>query len=244
LSRYSRALGESMTAVAIAMTGDVETARTWCIRGRQAVQELGDETGAYASSIMHGYVELLAGDLVAADRVLADGERGLERLGEDGYRSQVLVYRADALQAMGRTDEAIAATERAEAIAVEDDFAALAGWRSARAQALADLGRVEEGEPLSREALGLLLETQSIDETAHGWSSLGYVLACAGRPKEALDAYREALERSELKGTVLSIARIRRTMAVLAGEDPGPTTVSPGPWGTTWPLDVLVSRSG
>jgi tetratricopeptide (TPR) repeat protein len=243
LSRYSRALGESMTAVAIAMTGDVETARTWCIRGRQAVQELGDETGAYASSIMHGYVELLAGDFAAAERVLADGERGLEILGEGGYRSAVLAYRADALQAMGRTREAIAATERLEAIAIEDDYQALAGWRSARARALTDLGRVEEAEPLSREAIDLLRETQSIDEIAHGWSSLGYVLACAGRDEESMAAYREALERSELKGTVLAIARIRRTMAVLAGEDPGAPTVSPGPWGTTWPLDVLAFRS-
>jgi tetratricopeptide (TPR) repeat protein len=244
MSRYGRAFGEAMTALAIAMTGDVDTARAWCIRGREAVRELGDETQTYASAIILGQIELLAGDFEAAERELAEGERGLERLGEDGFRSSVLVLRADALQALRRTDEAIAASERSEAIAVDDDYEALAGWRSARARAFADLGRFPEAEALSRQAIDLLLETQSIDEIARGWSSLAYVLACIGRGQEAMGAYREALERFELKGTVLSVARVERTMAVLRGEDPGRQTVRPGAWGTSWPIDPVTSMGG
>jgi hypothetical protein len=237
LSRYARALGESMTAVALAMTGDIDTARTWCARGREAVRELGDETGTHASSIMHGWIELLAGDFLAADRIVTAGERGLELLGEDGYRSSVLVYVADARQAMGRPDEAIDATERSEAITVEDDLETSAGWRLARARSLADLGRFEEAERWAREGAGMVAETDVAESTmAQGWSGLGYVLACGGRHREAHEAYQRALERHELKGTVLSIARLRRTMAVLRGEDPGPPRVSPGAWGTTWPL--------
>jgi class 3 adenylate cyclase/predicted ATPase len=239
MSRYGRAFGEVITSEALAMTGDVETARAWCARGREVIRELGDETQTYASTIVHGEIELHAGDFAAADRVLAEGERGLERLGDDGYRSTVLASRADALQAMGRTDEAIAATERSEAIAVDDDVVSVAGWRSARARAVADLGRLAEAEPLAREALELLLQTEWIDKTAHSWSTLGYVLAVAGRTDEATGAYREALELCERKGMVLSIVRLQRTLVTLEGGRPGPPTLPSGPWGTTWPLNPI-----
>ena len=242
LSRYGRALGESMTSIAIAMTGDIDTAREWCTRGRAVVADLGDETGAYASSIMHGEIELLAGDFETAVEVLTEGERGLQRIGEDGYRCSVLMYLADALQALHRPSEAIEVTERAEAITVADDLGTLAGWRAARARALADLGRFDETDQLCREALDLLGRTELVEWTARGWSSVGYVQATAGRTREAALAYREALERFEVKGSVLSIARVRRTIAVIEGKDPVPPTVPAGAWGTTWPMDAVAAR--
>jgi tetratricopeptide (TPR) repeat protein len=143
---------------------------------------------------------------------------------------------ADALQALGHAEEAIEATERAQGISSVDDLESIAIRCSARARALADLGSCEEAERLAREALDLLAGTEAFDSRSRSWSSLAYVLASARRTDEALEAYGLALEMCERKGNVVSASRVRRTMAILRGEDPGPAELPPGAWGTTWPL--------
>jgi tetratricopeptide (TPR) repeat protein len=240
-SRYARAFGDLLDALSIAMAGDIETARTQWRDSHATVAELGDEIHVNAATMQSGYIELLASDAPAAVEVLSDGERNLERLGEGGYRSTVLCLLADAHQFAGRAAEAIATSERAEGISIPDDFETNAGWRSARANALADLGRYEEAEAFARAALAVVEPTESLDTQARTWAGLGYVLASAGRTDEAVDAYREALERFERKGIVASSVRVERTMAVLRGEDPGPDELGPGAWGTTWPLRVAPS---
>ena len=235
ISRSTRAFGDHLCAPALAMTGDVDGARALYRGAREVIAELGAEISVYASTMMAAQVELLAGDLEAARELLVEGDRGLERRGETGFRSTVLFLLGDALQALGRTDEAIGATERAEGISFVDDIETNAGWRSARARALADLGSFEEADRLGREALDVLADTEALDTQSRSWSSLGYVLASAGRTEDALKAYREALDLLERKGNVPSVTRVRRTMAILRGEDPGPAELPPGAWGTTWP---------
>jgi len=236
VSLGTRAFGDHFCAPVLAMTGDLEGARAMYRDAREVMAERGAEITLYASTMMGAQVELLAGDPEAALELLTEGDRGLEQRDETGYRSTVLFLIADALQVLGRTEEAIEATERAAAIAFVDDTDSNAGWRSARARALADLGSFEEAERLGREALDVLAETESLDTQSRSWSSLAYVLASAGRVAEALDAYRRALEMLERKGNVVSAPRVRRTMAILRGENPGPPQLPPGPWGTTWPL--------
>jgi tetratricopeptide (TPR) repeat protein len=238
ISLGTRAFGDHFCAPVLAMTGDLDGARAMYRDAREVMAERGAEIPLYASTMMGAQVELLAGDPEAALELLTEGDRGLERRDETGYRSTVLFLIADALQVLGRTEEAIEATERAAAIAFADDTDSNAGWRSARARALADLGSFEEAERLAREALDILAETESLDTQSRSWSSLAYVLASAGRVDEALDAYRRSLEMLERKGNVVSAPRVRRTMAILRGENPGPPQLPPGPWGTTWPLGV------
>jgi tetratricopeptide (TPR) repeat protein len=238
MSRHARALGDILNAPVLAMTGDFESARALSRAAHELIVELGDETHAYASAMMTAHVELLAGEFDAAVELLVEGDRGLERLGEIGYRSTVLCRLADALQPLGRTQEAIATTRLADEIAFPDDVETNSGWRSARARAMADLGAGEEAERLAREALDVLASTDSIDTISRSWSSLGYVLACAGRTDDALGAYAEALDRYERKGNIPSSSCVRRTMAHLRGEDAGAEPVPPGAWGTTWPLPL------
>ena len=138
LSRYARAFGDLFDAESLAMTGELEAARSQCGAARAAIFDLGDESTAAATVMVRGYIELLAGDPAAAERMLAEGDRQLSRLGEEGFRSTVLCLLADARQAIGRPDEAIAATTTAEEIAPPEDFETDVGWRGARARALAD----------------------------------------------------------------------------------------------------------
>lgn len=236
MSRYARAFGDVLDALSLAMMDEFEGARTQWREARAVIAELGDETHSSATSMQGGYIELLASEFLAAEALLAEGERELERLGESGYRSTVLCLLADAQQALGRPEEAIATTEGAEGISSPDDFETISGWRAARARALADLGAHEEAERFAREALVAVAPTEAIETQARTWASLGYVLASAGQTEEALEAYRESLDRYERKGNLPSAARVRRTIALLRGEDAGAEPVNLGSWGTTWPL--------
>jgi tetratricopeptide (TPR) repeat protein len=236
ISRATRAFGDHLCAPALAMTGDLDGARAMYRGAREVIEELGAEISFHASTMMGAQVELLAGEPEAALELLVEGDRGLGDRGETGYRSTVLFLLADALQVLGRADEAIGATQRAEGISFADDIESNAGWRSARARALADLGSFEDAERPAREALEVLAGTEALDLRSRSWSSLGYVLASAGRIDEALETYREALGRFDRKGNVVSAGRVRRTIATLRAEDPGPGELPPGAWGTTWPL--------
>ena len=236
MTRYARAFGDALDAHTLGMMGRLDEARAQWREAQAVMVELGDATSASAMHMQSGYIELTAGEFAAAEEILAEGDRGLERLGEGGYRSTVLCFQADAIQALGRPEEAIAVTEHAEGISFPDDFETNSGWRAARARALADIGAFEEGERFAREALEEVASTDSIETQARSWASLGYVLASAARTTEAIDAYGEALERFERKGCAPASDRVRRTIAVLRGEDPATPAPTPGAWGTTWPL--------
>jgi tetratricopeptide (TPR) repeat protein len=235
MSRYARAFGDLLDALSLAMMGEFDRARAQWVEAQSVLAELGDELHAAATNMQRGYIELLAGEPAAAERFLAEGEKDLERQGEGGFRSTVQCLLADALQGLGRIDQAIAATERAEGLSFPDDFETLAGWRMARARALADLGAQADAERFAREALDIVEPTESLDTQARAWSSLGYVLASAGRSHEAVEAYAEALDRFVQKGNLPSAERVRRTIATLRGEGAGAAETTSGAWGTTWP---------
>jgi class 3 adenylate cyclase/tetratricopeptide (TPR) repeat protein len=235
MSRYARAFGDVLDALSIAMMGDPGRAMTQWREARDTITELGDQTHAAAASMQGGYIELLAGEFEAALGLLADGERELEGLGEGGYRSTVLCLLADAQLALGRPGDSIETTERAEGISFPDDFETISGWRAARARALADLGQHADAERFARQALDAVAPTEAIETQARVWSSLGYVMASAGRTEEALEAYGEALDRFEKKGNLPSAERVRSTIATLRGEGADAAGLSPGAWGTTWP---------
>ena len=71
-------------------------------------------------------------------------------------------------------------------------------------------GQHAEGERLAQEAVELASRTQNLEGQANAHADLGEVLALAGRPREAADAYEEAVARYERKGDVVSAGRVRR----------------------------------
>jgi class 3 adenylate cyclase/tetratricopeptide (TPR) repeat protein len=238
LSRRARAMGDHMTSPSLAMTGDLAGARRLFQSAYQVLEELQSGVVSYAANMMGAQVELLAGDATAAYELSVVGDRGLEEREETGYRSTVLCRMADALQVMGRSEEAIEAADRANGMAFLDDMETHSGWRSAKARALADLGSFDEALRIAQEALDVLAATEAFDNRSRCASSLAYVLASARERTDAAAAYRQALEMLELKGNVVSAVRVRRTLAVLGGDDPGPAELPPGAWGTSWPLNA------
>jgi class 3 adenylate cyclase/tetratricopeptide (TPR) repeat protein len=162
-----------------------------------------------------GFVELLAGDAVAAEAELRRACEETERVGELGFLSSITPMLIDAVYAQGRYEEALALTDRwpAYRLTAPTDVDAQAGWRRVRAKALARLGRFEEAERLAREAVAILADKDYVNAHADAVADLGEVLLHAGRVTDAATAMREALRLYELKGNVASANVLRGRLA-------------------------------
>jgi tetratricopeptide (TPR) repeat protein len=80
---------------------------------------------------------------------------------------------------------------------------------AARALALAQLGRLEEAEPLAREAVGHARGTHFVGFHADALLVLADVLRLAGRREEAASALEEAVALYERKENSVSAAKAR-----------------------------------
>ena len=86
-------------------------------------------------------VELLAGNLEAAEHELRRGYRSLEEMGEKAFLSTNAAVLANVLCAQGRYDDAERYAESSREAASKDDAAAQMQWRAAKAKVLASRGQ-------------------------------------------------------------------------------------------------------
>jgi tetratricopeptide (TPR) repeat protein len=159
-------------------------------------------------------VELLAGDLAAAERIFRSGYDTLVSLGEKLNLSSIAVSLAETLYLQGREGEAEQLTLVSKEATSSDDVWAQVAWRAARSKILARRGELEEAERLAREAVELIAPTDALNMRAHALGSLAQVVAAAGRTEEAAEHTDEAVRLYETKGNVAAAANVR---AVAAG---------------------------
>ncbi|HXF36795.1 MAG TPA: AAA family ATPase [Actinomycetota bacterium] len=196
-----------------AMRGNVDRARAHYRRSRAILQEMGWRLHAALTSIDSGFVELLAGDPVAAERELRGDHDALEEMGERNYISTTRALLAEALYQQGRLDEAERCTRMSEEVAAPDDVSSQFLWRCVWGKVLARRGRFVEAERLVREGLAIVGTSDEPDSQAGALMDLAEVLVLAGRPGEAVEAATEARSLFERKGNVVSAARARRAIA-------------------------------
>jgi tetratricopeptide (TPR) repeat protein len=158
-----------------------------------------------------GFVELLAGDAVAAESELRLACEGTERIGELGFLSSITPLLVDALLMQGRDDEALSLTDRwrPEQLTVPEDADAHAGWRRVRAKALARIGDLSDAERLGRTAVAIMSATDYLDARATAVADLAEVLRLAGRRQESASVVEEATRLHEAKGNLAAAARLR-----------------------------------
>ena len=89
-----------------AMRGDFPLGRALVSEGLETIAGLGFSLRAAMSSQEAFYVEMLAGDLDAAERIARDALTTLERMGERSYLSSAAALLAHALSGQGELDEA------------------------------------------------------------------------------------------------------------------------------------------
>jgi class 3 adenylate cyclase/tetratricopeptide (TPR) repeat protein len=188
-----------------AMAGDFESARTSVAEAHRILAALGRTVYAAAITTWTSAVELLAGDPAAAERELTPALTCLQEAGELGNLSSLAAQLAEALEAQGRHDEAVAATTTSEGAASEEDVHAQVAWRAARAKALAALDRRDEAEALARQAVE---RAQTTDSPVLMADAL-YALAAALDGGEARAEAERALLLYEEKGNLVEAGRAR-----------------------------------
>jgi tetratricopeptide (TPR) repeat protein len=138
-------------------------------------------------------------------------------MGETYFSPTVGSNLAHALCELGRHDEALELTIRAEEQGASDDVATQALWRRARAKALAHAGRGDQALEFAREAVDLLRPTDAPIWQADALRDLAVVLAAVGAHKEALARLGEALSLYASKGDVTSFGRTQAFSLELSG---------------------------
>jgi ATP/maltotriose-dependent transcriptional regulator MalT len=165
--------------------------------------------GPYAQSA--GWVELLAGDIAAAERVLRAGCDTLRKIGEMSWYSTVAGLLGEAVLQTGRRDEAEALAEASRDAAAPDDVYSQVVWRTVASTVDAQSGLTEHSERLAREAVDLVRRTDFLHLHWYALMGLARVLELLGRIPDAASAADEAAEAARLKGSVVAERRARET---------------------------------
>jgi tetratricopeptide (TPR) repeat protein len=207
---------EAESAILLAMAGKLDEARRVLERSRAVFEDLGRPVWAASIQLARGLVELIAGDTLEAERALRLGRDEFLRVGEKGVLSTLSSFLARSLCLQGRFEEAEPFIDESRSLASSEDVASQTGWRTAKAMVLLDRGELDEAERLAREAVALAESGDAPDEHGDALGMLAEVVILGGRPEEAGPLLREAIDRYERKGNVMSAARVRARLAAIA----------------------------
>jgi tetratricopeptide (TPR) repeat protein len=203
---------DMMRAILLATSDRIDEARELA----RAAAEYARELGAMANADV-GVIEGIVGHHEAAAEQYAIQRKWVSenvRSGEIGY---LFALEGRELAMAGRYEEA----EERLAQALEHPQRSRDGealQRQVAALVAAHGGEHAEAERLARDGLTHILETDSPMLQGDAYCDLGEVLEAAGRCDEAIDAWREALDRYERKGVVPLVRRVRERRGAMAGD--------------------------
>jgi predicted ATPase/DNA-binding SARP family transcriptional activator len=204
-------------ALSYAYAGRFSEARETLARSRSTFNELGARLEWAAGAWNSGRIELLAGDLAAAERALSEGRDTLVAMGEGGYLSGIAALLAEALYRQGRLDEAQRVNDLAEETAAPDD-PVQAQWRITRAKLFARSGASIDAERLLDEAEAILSATAYAAEVGEVLLARAEVQRIAGAPDVAARTLRKALELYEERRASALADQVRAALADLGKE--------------------------
>jgi class 3 adenylate cyclase/tetratricopeptide (TPR) repeat protein len=213
-SAASRASSLGMRGMAHAMAGHAAAARADVEESLRVKSELGDP--GYQWSFTSTPVEMVLGDLDAADFRATSTIAVLEKLGETGARSTVLGFRARIAFEQGRPDDEVAGYANAcRELASDDDIVSQTQWRAALALVAARAGRIDEAKRLIEEASTVIGTSDFLYELGLTAQDRGYIHERAGEIEAARREYGAALRHFEAKGDVMDAGRVRERLAAL-----------------------------
>jgi AAA ATPase-like protein len=206
-------------AVLRAMKGEFDEARALVARDRAILEELGLGFQAAAAAEGYGMVELLAGDVEAAERELGRGYERLTGMGESPALANVTAILAQALYGAGRYSQALRFSEISQEAAAEDDLSAQILWRGPRAKVLARRGRSKTAETLAGDAVALAAQTDFLNQRGDALLDLAEVRRLDGRMTDARAAAEDAVTLYEAKGNIVSASRAKVLLKALGAPD-------------------------
>ncbi|MGH2680023.1 MAG: ATP-binding protein [Actinomycetota bacterium] len=178
-------------------------------RAMDVCLDVGHKLWVGAVSMNASWLEVLAGDLEAAERWLREGIEMLESIGELGFRSTLAANLAHVLYERGRFAEAAEMIGVSEELGASDDLVNQVTARGIRAKLLAREGRTEDAIAVAEEAVSMSEGMDFWDTLAGVFENLGEVYRLAGRRDNAIAALGQALGICERKGAPPAVAQIR-----------------------------------
>ena len=200
----------------LSICGDADSGRELVRAGVQTARDAGLLVDAAAGALAANFVELHAGDLEAAAQAARDGATELERLGDRGYRSTMLLMLANVLVMQGAYDEAERWCGVARETSAPDDLVNFANADLLEGFMLAQRGDLLEGERIVRRGVELCERTDFYFERGRAQELLAQTLVLAGRKEEAREAAERAVAIFEAKGDQPLAERARRLLDEVA----------------------------
>ncbi len=199
--------------------GDLASGREYAAQARAAFHARGEHVLEVALGQTAGRIELRAGNLDEAERLLRESIEELDRLGERIFLPTNKAILAEVLLAQGRLDEAEQVALEVEQTSAPEDVLNFALTLAVRARVA--LARGEAGaETLAQAAVDAA--DRSDFPVYRGEARLALATVCAAsRPAVAAQAAREALSLFELKGHVHLAGEAQRVLAQLDGTRAG-----------------------
>jgi ATP/maltotriose-dependent transcriptional regulator MalT len=199
------------------MRGEFDEARKLVRLNRGVWQDLGWLVEEGADSQLRAEIELLAGDLEAAERELRWGCDVLDRLGEKGYLSTTVGMLASVLASQNRLDEAERFIQLIAETGASDDIRTQVEWRMAKAEVLVRRGDTIRADDLATQGVEFADRSDELNLRGDARMVLARVLLAAGLPDWANRVASEAVELYERKGNIVSAERARNLLRHMEG---------------------------
>jgi class 3 adenylate cyclase/tetratricopeptide (TPR) repeat protein len=190
--------------------GQFEPARGRFAERERSLLERGLTMFVYTISMESAYLEALAGDHEAAERILRRAWDGLAGAGEGGFRSQIGAMLAGSLAELRRLDEAADILDEAGKITASDDVSSRGEAAAVRCVIYSRQGKHEEAIRAGEDAVRIMDATDYIEMRAHTRLALGEALLGASRPEDARQTLLAARDLARAKGSIVLEARIAR----------------------------------
>lgn len=196
-----------------ARLGRTDEARGNLAEAKRMNHEYGLKLAVAAYAMFDCWIERALGTPANAIEPAREGCRLLEEMGETAFRSTVLAELGHCLYSLGEYAESEKATLESEQAAAPDDVVSQTRWRLVRGACLARRGLLEEGERLTREAVALADNGDSLDAQGDTRVMLADVLRLGGRDEEACAALEEADRIYATKGWVPEANPARKALS-------------------------------
>jgi class 3 adenylate cyclase len=211
-NRKVQAFVRLLMAPLYAMSDDFTTARRLYGEAWSDFQEIGATLYGARTSLQSAAVEVLAGDLPAAERELRRDYETLDRMGERYLRPTVAANLALVLCLQDRVAEAEEFARIAEDVSAPDDIESQALWRSAKAMILAEVGETAAADAAARGAVELLKQTDALVQIADALFVHAGILGGSGNKLERRAALEEAAALYARKGNVIGERSAREAL--------------------------------